>query len=89
MLSDGTQRHALPGYQSEEMKILNIFFPLVGIEPITSTRLLSHACAMTASAADFFYSFVILYHIESRFGDDIEAKVNCNTRSDKLFSCKM
>ena len=33
MLSGGTGRRALPRYQSEEMTILNISFPLNGIEP--------------------------------------------------------
>ena len=33
MLSDGTQRHAY--YQSDEVEILNILFPRVGIEPTT------------------------------------------------------
>ena len=32
-LSDGTQRYALPRYQNEEVKILNI--PRVEIEPTT------------------------------------------------------
>ena len=35
------QRRALPRYRSEEMKILNITFPRVGIEPTTS-RVYSH-----------------------------------------------
>ena len=37
MLGGGTQRHALPRYQSEVMKILNYSFAWVGIEP-TSYR---------------------------------------------------
>ena len=44
LLSGKTQRRALPGHQSEEMKILiqiNILFPRVGIEP-TTTRFCSH-----------------------------------------------
>ena len=36
MLSRETQRHALLRYQSKEIKILNILFPRVGIEPTTS-----------------------------------------------------
>ena len=43
MLSGGTQRRALPRYQSEDRKILNISFPTVRIESrtvaITVTRL--------------------------------------------------
>ena len=37
MLSGGTQRHALPRHQSEEMKIymyINFSFPRVGIKPV-------------------------------------------------------
>ena len=34
--SGGAQHCALLGYQSKEMKILNILFPQVGIEPTTS-----------------------------------------------------
>ena len=33
VLSGGTQRRALPHYQSEEIKILNISFPRIGMEP--------------------------------------------------------
>ena len=32
---DGTQRHAMPRHQSEEIKILNILFPQVVIEATT------------------------------------------------------
>ena len=36
VLSGGSQRRVLLQHQSEEMKILNISFPRVGIEPTTS-----------------------------------------------------
>ena len=35
MLNGGTQRPVLARFQSEEMKLLNILFPRVGIEPTT------------------------------------------------------
>ena len=35
MLIAGTQRRALPTFQSKEMKILNISLPQVEIEPTT------------------------------------------------------
>ena len=35
MLSGGTHRRALSRYQSEEMKILSISVPRMGIEPTT------------------------------------------------------
>ena len=41
VLSDVTQRHSLLQHQSEEMKILNISFPRVEIEP-TISRVYSH-----------------------------------------------
>ena len=34
MLNDGTQRHTLTRHQNEEMKVLNISFPRVGMEPV-------------------------------------------------------
>ena len=42
VLYGGTQRRAVPRHQSEEMKILNILSPRVGIEPFT-WRVYSHA----------------------------------------------
>ena len=49
VLSGGTQRCAVPRYQSEEMKMLHILLPQVGIEPttvaFTDVRL---RCATTA-----------------------------------------
>ena len=44
MLSGGTQRRALPRKQGEEMKLLNILFPRVGIEPTVCPAC---PCAMT------------------------------------------
>ena len=41
MLSDGTQRRAMPQHHSEEIKLFNVLFPRVGIEPATS-RVYSH-----------------------------------------------
>ena len=43
MLNGGAQRRALPQQHKEEIKILNISFPLAGMEP--PTHLQSHACA--------------------------------------------
>ena len=37
MLNGGTQPPALPRYQSEKIKILNISLPRVGIEPVAFT----------------------------------------------------
>ena len=45
VLSGGTRRRALPRHQSEEMKMLNISFLPVGIEPTTS-RVYSHTLVL-------------------------------------------
>ena len=48
VLSDGIQRCALHSYQSEEMKILNISIPRMGIEPIT--------CGVYSAPAPLIYN---------------------------------
>ena len=45
MLNGGTERHAFPCYQSEEMKIINVSCPRMGIEP-TSCHFRSYACPL-------------------------------------------
>ena len=44
MLSGGAPLRALLHYQSEEMKILNISFPLVGIDPRTYRVIVARIC---------------------------------------------
>ena len=47
VLSCGTQRRALSRHQSNEMKILNILFPLMVIEPTTVYNNTLCRCATT------------------------------------------
>ena len=58
MLSGGTQRRALPRHQSEEIEILNISFPRMGIEHKTC-RVFSHT--LCPLRHDWPHSNIILY----------------------------
>ena len=64
LLSGGTQRRALPRPQSEELKILNISFPRVGIEP-TKCRVVAvtlvHPAPRLSSDTDYYYYKSILF----------------------------
>ena len=46
MLSGGAQRRALPGHQSEDMKILNIYFLRVGIATCRAHIRIGHTFGM-------------------------------------------
>ena len=53
MLSGGTQRRALPCYQSEEMKtlIMNDSYPRVGIEPTNVAIIITRLCPCATTAS--------------------------------------
>ena len=54
VLSDGIQRLALRGYQSEEIQILNVTYPRVGMES-TTCRVDSRTVCVRAPQDSFFY----------------------------------
>ena len=52
MLNKRSQRHALHGYHSEEIKIINLFIRLA-FEPTTCH--VSHGCVATSRLSTFLY----------------------------------
>ena len=56
-MSGRTQLHALPRHQSEEMKILSISLPRVGIE-LTACRAYSHTVCTCATISLYKHVFV-------------------------------
>ena len=70
MLSGGTQRRILLYYHSELMKILNITFPRVGIEPTTCHVYNRTLCPTPRLASSIYANILFIITIKVQETDE-------------------